>query len=67
MGHDISPEENQYQAGLEFTISYKKILILLAKMLLKIKEQKISKQMMMFTLKQSKPGFPLLLMKNQFI
>ena len=23
-GHDISPEENQYQAGLSFTISYKK-------------------------------------------
>ena len=23
-GHDISPEENQYQAGLQFTISYKK-------------------------------------------
>ena len=23
-GHDISPEENQYQAGLKFTISYKK-------------------------------------------
>ena len=23
-GHDISPEENQYQAGLNFTISYKK-------------------------------------------
>ena len=27
-GHDISPEENQYQAGLNFTISYKKIFIL---------------------------------------
>ena len=23
-GHDISPEENQYQAGLNFAISYKK-------------------------------------------
>jgi len=23
-GNDISPEENQYQAGLNFTISYKK-------------------------------------------
>ena len=22
-GHDISPEENQYQAGLNFTVSYK--------------------------------------------
>ena len=61
-GHDISPEENQYQAGLEFTISYKKNINFIGKdALLKIKEQKISKQMMMFTLKQSKPGFPLLL------
>ena len=24
-GHDISPEENQYQAGLNFTISYKSL------------------------------------------
>jgi glycine cleavage system aminomethyltransferase T len=24
LGHDISPEENQYQAGLNFAISYKK-------------------------------------------
>ena len=23
-GHDISPEENQYEAGLNFVISYKK-------------------------------------------
>jgi len=23
-GHDISPEENQYQAGLGFAISFKK-------------------------------------------
>ena len=30
-GHDISPEENQFQAGLTFTISYKKKLILLVK------------------------------------
>ena len=31
-GHDISPEENQYQAGLNFAISYKKMSILLVKM-----------------------------------
>ena len=30
-GHDISPEENQYQSGLTFTISYKKIQNLLEK------------------------------------
>ena len=25
-GHDISPEENQYEAGLNFAVSYKKNL-----------------------------------------
>ena len=28
-GHDISPEENQYEAGLNFAISFKKTMILL--------------------------------------
>ena len=61
-GHDISPEENQYQAGLSFAVSYKKNVNFIGKdALSKIKDQKPSKQMMMFTLKDSKPGFPLLL------
>ncbi len=61
-GHDISPEENQYQAGLKFAISYKKNFDFIGKeALLKIKDQKPSKQMMMFTLNESIPGFPLLL------
>ena len=61
-GHDISPEENQYQAGLSFAVSYKKNVNFIGKdALLKIKDQKPSKQMMMFALKDSKPGFPLLL------
>ena len=61
-GHDISPEENQYQAGLKFAISYKKNVDFIGKSaLLKIKEKKPDKQMMMFTLKDSKPGKPLLL------
>ena len=30
-GHDISPEENQYEAGLNFAISYKKKSTLLVK------------------------------------
>ena len=61
-GHDISPEENQYQAGLVFAVSFKKNINFIGKdALLKIKGQKPSKQMMMFTLKESKPGFPLLL------
>ena len=61
-GHDISPEENQYQAGLNFAISYKKNVNFIGKdALLKIKNQKLDKRMMMFTLKDSKPGEPLLL------
>ncbi len=61
-GHDISPEENQYQAGLNFTISYKKNVNFIGKdALLKIKDKPLVKKMMMFTLKDSKPGQPLLL------
>ena len=61
-GHDISPEENQYQAGLKFAISYKKNVNFIGKeALLKIKDKKPDKQLMMFTLKDSKPGEPLLL------
>ena len=39
-GHDISPEENQYEAKLDFTISYKKMSILLERKLYKILEIK---------------------------
>ena len=61
-GHDISPEENQYQAGLKFTISFKKNINFIGKdALLKIKNKSLEKRMMMFTLKDSKPGEPLLL------
>ena len=61
-GHDISPEENQYQAGLNFTISYKKNIDFIGKdSLLKIKDKKTSKQFVMLSLKNSKPGEPLLL------
>ncbi len=61
-GHDISPEENQYQAGLNFTISYKKNVNFIGKdALLKIRDKPLEKTMMMFTLKDSKPGQPLLL------
>ena len=61
-GHDISPEENQYQAGLQFAISYKKNVDFIGKdALLKIKDKELEKRMMMFTLKDSKPGEPLLL------
>jgi glycine cleavage system aminomethyltransferase T len=61
-GHDISPEENQYQAGLNFTISYKKDIDFIGKdALLKIKDQKVDRRFAMFTLKDNKPGEPLLL------
>ena len=61
-GHDISPEENQYEAGLSFAISYKKNVDFIGKeALLKIKNQKIKKKLIMMSLKDNKPGFPLLL------
>ena len=61
-GHDISPEENQYQAGLQFAISYKKNIDFLGKTALKkIKEKKDKKKFVMLTLNDSKPGEPLLL------
>mgnify|MGYP001356047131 CR=1 FL=1 len=61
-GHDISPEENQYQAGLKFAVSYKKNINFVGKeALLKIKDQKPLKQLVILTLNKSKPGEPLLL------
>ena len=61
-GHDISPEENQYQSGLTFTISYKKNIEFIGKEALqKIKEKKIDRRFVMFVLKDNKPGEPLLL------
>ncbi len=61
-GHDISPEENQYQAGLEFTISYKKQIDFIGKQALeKIKKNKPDRKFSMFVLKENKPGKPLLL------
>jgi len=60
-GHDISPEENQYQAGLNFTINYKKKFDFIGKkQLLKIKDQQYDKRFVMLYLKNSKPGNPLL-------
>ena len=61
-GHDISPVENQYEAGLKFAISYKKDINFIGKdALLKIKDKKLSKKFVMLTLKDSKPGHPLML------
>ena len=61
-GHDISPEENQYEAGLKFTISFKKNIDFVGKNSIeKIKKEKNKKKIIMLTLKNNIPGFPLLL------
>ena len=61
-GHDITPEENQYEAGLSFAISYKKNVDFIGKdALLKTRDQKPKKKLAIFSLKENKPGFPLLL------
>ena len=61
-GHDISAEENQYEAGLKFAISFKKNINFVGKKAIdKIKNEKIKKKMVMLTLKEGKAGLPLLL------
>ena len=73
-GQDISPEENQYEANLAFTISMKKKSDFIGKdALKKIKNQKQERKFAMFTLKNSEAGKPLLLhdepiyLKNKII
>ena len=61
-GHDISPEENQLEAGLSFAVNFKKNIDFIGKdALLKIKDQKPTKQIYNVSFKNSKPGEPLLL------
>ncbi len=61
-GHDISPEENQLEAGLNFTISFKKNYDFIGKQaLLKIDKNKVKKKFIMLTLNNTKPGEPLAL------
>jgi len=61
-GHDISPEENQHEAGLDFAISYKKNINFIGKDFLdKTKNQNIKKKLVILSLKESRPGHPLLL------
>ena len=61
-GHDMSPEENQYEAGLNFAISYKKEIDFIGKKsLLKIKEKKQGKRFVMLSLKDNIAGHPLLI------
>ena len=67
-GHDISPEENQYQAGLSFAISYSKNVDFIGKdALSKIKDNPIDKRLMMFTFKDNKPESLYYFMMNQSI
>ena len=64
-GHDISPEENQFQAGLSFAISFNKNFNFIGKDKLKtIKEKKLDKRFVMLVLKDSSPGKPLLLQEE---
>ena len=61
-GHDISPEENQFESGLNFAISFKKNIDFIGKeSLLKIKNQNKKKKFIMLSLKDSRAGYPLLL------
>ena len=61
-GHDISPEENQYEADLVFAISYKKDADFIGKdALLKMKNKEQLKSFVMLSLKDKSPGNPLLL------
>jgi glycine cleavage system T protein len=61
-GHDISPEENPYEAGLGFAISYKKNVNFIGKdALIKIKNKKNKKKLIILSLENSKPGSPLIL------
>ncbi len=61
-GHDISPEENQFEAGLNFAVSFKKNYDFIGKQaLLKIDKDKTKKKFIMLTLDNTKPGQPLAL------
>ena len=61
-GHDISPEENQFEAGLNFAVSFKKNYDFIGKQaLLKINKDKIKKKFVMLTLDNTEPGKPLAL------
>jgi 4-methylaminobutanoate oxidase (formaldehyde-forming) len=61
-GYDISPEENQYEANLNFSISLKKDYDFIGKeSLLKMKDKKPKKRLIMLCLQESKPGEPLML------
>jgi 4-methylaminobutanoate oxidase (formaldehyde-forming) len=60
-GHDISPAENPYEAGLEFAVKLNREYDFIGKKSLIEAKNNQKKQFAMFTLDQADPGFPLLL------
>ena len=60
-GHDISPAENPFEAGLEFTVKLNKKSDFIGKEALKTKNRIKKKQLTNFVLEKSTPGNPLLL------
>ena len=61
-GHDITDEDTPLEAGLGFAVDMKKACGFIGKeALLKIKVQKPKKKLTILSLKENKPGFPLLL------
>ena len=62
-GHDITSENNPFEAGLSFAINFKKKENFIGREALeKIKEKPLSNKLELFSLKNSfKPGAPLLL------
>jgi len=60
-GHDISPGENPYEAGLGFAVKINKEHDFIGKKSLIALKDKKKKQFAMFTLDQANPGYPLLL------
>ena len=61
-GHDISPAENPFEAGLGFAARLEKEEDFIGKQaLLKIQKIPLKKQLVMLTINDSKPGHPLLL------
>ena len=60
-GHDMSPEENPYEAGLGFSVKLEKNHDFIGKKKLIENNKRKKKQLIMLTLEKSEPGFPLLL------
>ena len=61
-GHDITPEENPFEAGLGFAVSLEKDFNFIGKnAILELKKQQTDKKLVLLTLQESEPGKPLLL------